>query len=266
MNLRSRFKLERKYVPLSLTTLNQSWVDVDWGINQFPDGQIQFKLLDTKDRSGSYRLTCSIINSVDLDLFMQMASTLHFEEVIIKYMYGARSDKNVAGDHAVCNVATMMSCMFVRELHDSKITVWNPHCNISSLIRQYIPVPQELYELAFSGVVYPDQGAFNRMGHLFPNIPAIICNKQRDQESGNIIHHEVPALAKDVEYLIVDDLCDGGRTFINIAQANPQSTFSLYVTHGVFSQGLDELKKHFKRIWASNSYPGNEEVKEWCKE
>jgi len=46
--------------------------------------------------------------------------------------------------------------------------------------------------------------------------------------------------------LIIDDICDGGRTFIEITklllQAGVESV-SLHVSHGLFSQGIDVLKE-----------------------
>jgi ribose-phosphate pyrophosphokinase len=56
--------------------------------------------------------------------------------------------------------------------------------------------------------------------------------------------------------LIVDDICDGGGTFIGIAKALPKDVKKyLYVTHGIFSKGLRELTGHFEHIYTTNSYP-----------
>ena len=47
--------------------------------------------------------------------------------------------------------------------------------------------------------------------------------------------------------LIVDDICDGGGTFIPLAKKLKNAgakTVTLYVTHGIFSKGLDPLKEH----------------------
>jgi len=43
----------------------------------------------------------------------------------------------------------------------------------------------------------------------------------------------------------VDDICDGGRTFIESAgllrEAYPEADIHLYVSHGIFSKGTDVL-------------------------
>jgi ribose-phosphate pyrophosphokinase len=59
--------------------------------------------------------------------------------------------------------------------------------------------------------------------------------------------------------VIVDDICDGGRTFLEIAKTIRSerniSILKIYlvVTHGIFSAGFDELKKHFDGIYCTNS-------------
>jgi len=66
---------------------------------------------------------------------------------------------------------------------------------------------------------------------------------------------------KDI--IIIDDICDGGGTFINIAKEinnefkrfqNRQGKIYLIVTHGIFSKGFDELKQYFDGIYCTNSY------------
>jgi len=56
--------------------------------------------------------------------------------------------------------------------------------------------------------------------------------------------------------LIVDDICDGGGTFMGLAeklQEKQAGHLFLAVSHGIFSQGLSELQKHFKQIFCTNS-------------
>lgn len=58
-------------------------------------------------------------------------------------------------------------------------------------------------------------------------------------------------------YLIVDDICDGGRTFIELAKvlrsgATRHNKISLYVTHGIFSAGLDVFTGFIDKIYVVN--------------
>ena len=57
--------------------------------------------------------------------------------------------------------------------------------------------------------------------------------------------------------LIVDDICDGGRTFTDLAKKlNDKGAKELYlfVSHGIFSKGYDELLGHFNVIGTTNSF------------
>lgn len=68
-------------------------------------------------------------------------------------------------------------------------------------------------------------------------------------------------------FFILDDICDGGRTFIEIAKAikmkqslssavHPENHGKIYlvVTHGIFSAGLKPLNEYFDGIYTTNSY------------
>jgi ribose-phosphate pyrophosphokinase len=85
----------------------------------------------------------------------------------------------------------------------------------------------------------------------------IKCDKVRNMATGQLSNFEV--FSKDLmgtNCLIVDDICDGGRTFIGVAdelKKKNAGNIYLFVTHGIFSNGLDELKKHFTRIYTTNS-------------
>jgi ribose-phosphate pyrophosphokinase len=62
----------------------------------------------------------------------------------------------------------------------------------------------------------------------------------------------------DKDLFIVDDICDGGGTFINIARIikeNEQFKGRIYliVTHGIFSRGFEDLAEYFNGIYTTNS-------------
>ena len=58
--------------------------------------------------------------------------------------------------------------------------------------------------------------------------------------------------------LIVDDICDGGATFIELGKLlkehYPNNTLFLVVTHGFFTKGLSELAKYYDGILCKNNY------------
>ncbi|MNQ12726.1 ribose-phosphate pyrophosphokinase [compost metagenome] len=57
--------------------------------------------------------------------------------------------------------------------------------------------------------------------------------------------------------LVVDDICDGGRTFTELAKVLKQydlGSLSLYITHGIFSAGVEVLTNVFDKVYTMNTY------------
>lgn len=123
----------------------------------------------------------------------------------------------------------------------------------------YAKLPDDV----FNGkcIVFPDKGSVERniglyIGH---DLGYIVCGKHRDPETGKLSGFEI----KENEYrdgtpmLVYDDLCDGGGTFIGIAdilkQLNPPS-ISLAVTHAIQLEGIQKVAEAYDEVWISNSF------------
>ena len=119
-------------------------------------------------------------------------------------------------------------------------------------------------------LISPDAGASKKISKLAEKLKytgdILICSKERDTE-GNLTKTIIPGLnTLDIrkDCIIIDDICDGGRTFINIVKAikenhdqissKDRGKFYLIVTHGIFSAGFEELNKYFDAIYCTNSY------------
>lgn len=105
-------------------------------------------------------------------------------------------------------------------------------------------------------LISPDAGAYkntHKTAQLL-NADLVPANKTRiDGAPDTIIQGDVAGR----DCLIVDDLADGGRTFIGLAEKikeNGANKVFLYVTHGVFSNGLEVLKPHFEKVFCTDSY------------
>ncbi len=135
-------------------------------------------------------------------------------------------------------------------------------------------------------VLFPDAGAAKRyaigesvgyvavarggqMMDLSVNIPthALNCKKMRDATTGELLRFAVPT-AEELAgrpTLIIDDICDGGGTFIGISkEIGPVGgiKLGLYVTHGIFSKGLPLLWVYFNQIYTTDSFaPRTSEAK-----
>lgn len=103
-------------------------------------------------------------------------------------------------------------------------------------------------------LIAPDKGAFAKFerSELYSSKPSIYLTKTR--KDGKVEYEDLsPESLEGYETaLVIDDICDGGATFIALAEkvhkANPDIELQLYVTHGIFSKGLLELKKHYSKI------------------
>ena len=93
-------------------------------------------------------------------------------------------------------------------------------------------------------VVQPDAGAKDRsniFAELF-NKDILVLDKTRTQ---NGITQKIVKYIDAENYVIYDDICDGGGTFIQayncIKERNKNAKVYLVVSHGIFSKGLEVL-------------------------
>lgn len=101
-------------------------------------------------------------------------------------------------------------------------------------------------------LIAPDKGAVVKN----PNA-VIICDKVRDVETGRITGLKIISNTLNdckSKFLVVDDICEGGRTFIEFAklfhrEVNLNADLELYVTHGIFSNNaIEKLFHHYTKI------------------
>lgn len=115
-------------------------------------------------------------------------------------------------------------------------------------------------------ILAPDAGAYKKIFKLTKDLGfkgrVEVANKYRNPINGDI---EVRISADDFdgkEVLIIDDICVGGRTFIELAKqlvTKNVGNLHLAVSHGIFSNGYAELEKHFQHIFTTNSIRDNYE-------
>lgn len=115
-------------------------------------------------------------------------------------------------------------------------------------------------------VVAPDKGAKEKAAKCRTQLKALTlleASKVRDAKTGRITSTELPPTAKIVvpgqDVLIVDDICDGGGTFLPLAEALKAAgarEVHLYVTHGIFSKGLGVFSGYIDKIFCYHTVGG----------
>jgi ribose-phosphate pyrophosphokinase len=114
-------------------------------------------------------------------------------------------------------------------------------------------------------LVSPDDGASKKteaLQHYMMmrkswRLRIIQCKKKRDPVSGKLTDFIISdGNPMKRHCVIVDDICDGGGTFLGLDKVLKEagaSKTSLLVTHGLFTQGTEKLTKVFDNVICTDS-------------
>ena len=158
----------------------------------------------------------------------------------------------------------------VEDPHSDVATALIKNCRVRTMASCIRGVPAVMEYANQDGVllISPDAGANKKVGEvarLLCRSSFIRADKERDCRTGEITNTRVwcNGQLEPHKCLIVDDICDGGRTFIELGkklkQAGAQEV-ALYVTHGIFSKGLDVFAGSIDHIFAQNTLSGERQV------
>lgn len=248
---------------INLTDLEKS--DLKYNIITFPDGEKHLKLA-TINRKDSVEVICRITCSDDLFILMQLSDILNRQEVNveslnIRYLMGMRCDRLFSLDESfTLKIVTDV----INSFHAGEVHIIEPHSDCTGrLIKEcyeeypmYNMVDQMLEDYV---ICYPDKGAQERYSYNCSQY--ICCEKQRDITTGNLLQFSIAKSKVEPcpgKIVVVDDLCDGGGTFLGIAELlkntfNPESLV-LVITHAVQLEGLKRVAEVYDQVYITNSY------------
>lgn len=120
-----------------------------------------------------------------------------------------------------------------------------------------------VFDKDITGIIAADKGGVTRASlfgtTFYEGCEFIKCEKSRVFNSGKIAEYDVPDDIPNGKYLVVDDICDGGATFIALADAihekNKNVELQLYVSHGIFARGYHELEQRYSKFYTTDSFP-----------
>ena len=257
--------------------------DIKYKISQFPDGQQTIDLQDDWSSIREYTdpvMIKSRLNSFrDLELIIcatQAVRNVKSDKEIqlyVPYFLGSRSDRKFV--EGGVNYLKQVICPIINRQNYSKVITLDPHSDVlEACLNNYRKISNvQLAKEAISDIdnkdgaqdrtmiVSPDAGALKKIYDIaktFGIKNVVTAGKVRDIITGNIVKTELPQMNLDgIEQIVIfDDICDGGRTFIELAKVIREQTdkpIYLVVTHGIFSAGLLELSKHFNGVYSTNS-------------
>jgi ribose-phosphate pyrophosphokinase len=271
---------------LNLTDNEKS--DIKFQISKFPDGQQSVTItdcrhvLDISQIAGHPVTIKSRLNSFkDLELIIcttQALRELRIKEIhlYVPYFVGARSDRKFV--QGSTNYLKNVICPIINSQNFETVKVIDAHSDVlEACLNNYIKEDNHrLVKFALPLIdnkdgaqkrvvlVSPDAGAYKKIfdvAQRFGIENVVTASKHRDIQTGKITHTEIPNIeqyGEDHKFVIVDDICDGGRTFTELAKEirkhNTLSEIHLIVTHGIFSAGLKPLNQEFTSIFCTNSY------------
>lgn len=254
--------------------IKQHWIN-------FSDGASNVRLDEFKENKDVIRdVTVTVLPTTPVDNILwelvQVFSALRswYEHVRIHlhmpYLPNARADRQFEDN--MSSPLHEFLCFVYSFLEPETIFIVDPHSDVYTQYPNYenriMVKPQyqcfkevvDLDKREEFWVVAPDKGATQKtlelINHLTQQqykVMMIQCDKVRDVSTGQITDFYVPGVElRNRRAIIVDDICDGGGTFIPIAKKLKEqgaSRVDLYVTHGIFSKGLDLFKDHFNQIY-----------------
>jgi len=191
-------------------------------------------------------------------------------DLVMPYIPYARQDRVCVNGESF---SLKVFANLINSLKFDNVFVLDAHSGISpALIDGCVNISNENYvERAIADIrgvinkivlVSPDSGANKKSNELFEKAAyfksLVKCDKKRDVSNGKLSGFEV--FCDDLggaPCMIVDDICDGGGTFVGIAKELKKKNAGdiyLFVSHGIFSKGFDELAQYFKKIYTTNSF------------
>ncbi len=250
----------------------------------FNGGEPHIKLKDLHSSFYPLTITCRIKSFNDLGLLLVAVDAIkrvgftNEIHLFMPYAPGARQDRVMVNGESL---TSKVYADIINSLNLASVSIFDPHSDvISALIdnckvidnHEFVENCLDFSEPCEFNIVSPDAGANKKVTSLCKYLShyhkedifnIIKCDKTRDVSTGKLTGFEVyPNSGLDgiAPVYIVDDICDGGGTFIGLAkELKKKGAGDLYliVSHGIFSKGFKELRKYFKGIYTTDSWRSN---------
>lgn len=260
--------------------------DTPFSTISFPGGELNVKLTNPHvavERVLIHADLHSPKDTMELILVTDALRRAGVEDIGLSmpYIPYARQDR-------ICNPGESMSlkvfCDLINSQNYFNVFVADPHSEVAvALLNRCIVEEQAgcIVEMIQYGameldpkeilLVSPDAGADKKTQNVAKYVgfkDIIHASKIRDTTNGKITGTEV--YCGDLgnqDLLIVDDICDGGYTFIELAKVLRTKTTGeiyLYITHGIFSKGLGVFDGLIDKVFCYKSFtdvrPDNKNV------
>ena len=235
---------------------------------KFPCGEVGVKLDETLTYGlfdAVVGIRCDFESNDDLIALGQLVDAINVFNpkslsLAMPYFPYARQDRrcNPGEGHALKMIGS-----YINSLNFTHVIVKDAHSTVlSAVVDRLHDLPQEWCAKAlpkFDFLVSPDAGAEKKVfkhAQVVDGGTQVLTAHKRRSPDGKITDVYVPDVDRITgkRVCVVDDLCDGGATFHELGRKlifEAPAELSLYITHGMFTKGLDELLKIYDNIYVS---------------
>jgi len=223
----------------------------------FPDNTSQVWKLGCLDGTECHRVEWEFESEAEIIRLFQLKKLLDTVPVdaklYIHYLPYGRQDKPIKnyqtfGLHVFSEILNLMNF--------NTVVILDPHSHVAlETINNSSPTyPKEQFKKIVqktkpNAFCYPDSSAASKYGTIYciEDYPEVYFNKTREPSTGAITSMEIvngEDIDLDSRVLMIDDICDGGMTFILAAKKLRElgtNYIALFTTHGIYSKGVNFL-------------------------
>ena len=241
----------------------------------YPGGEIRVKVLHPWQIQNAQKavITAKIRCAGGIQALAQLKSVIdhygpvHDTSLYMGYVPYARQDRVCAEGEA--NAIKVFAGQ-INAMEFNKVVTVDNHSDVSTALInnvanmtkedlfENIAIPFEDYDV----FVAPDFGAAKEVQALTIKYDKRFVQgfKKRNPDTGALTgfgHYCPEGELDDLHVLIIDDLCDGGGTFLGLADDikayHLPAELALYVTHGIFSKGTKALTDTFDDVYTTDT-------------
>jgi len=236
----------------------------------FSGGEPHIKIVPDFDTNRKITITHRLNSFNDLGLLCITVDALRRMDVkiidlFIPYFPAARQDRVMIPGEPL---SVKVYADIINSMQLNKVFVFDAHSEVTpallnncTVIPNYTFIKEVLNRIGENvKLISPDGGALKKIykvSEFLGGVEVVECSKSRDVKTGKLSGFKV--YNDDLEgtdCLIVDDICDGGGTFVGLAEElKKKNAGNLYlaVSHGIFNKGFEVLNC-FDGIFTTNSF------------
>jgi ribose-phosphate pyrophosphokinase len=256
--------LDPKFAPF------QNQEEIKFQSFTFSGGEPHIKIVPDFDPNRKVTITHRLNSFNDLGLLCVTVDALRrmdvkIIELFIPYFPAARQDRvMIPGEPLSVKVyADIINAMQLNKVYvfDAHSEVTPALLNNSTVIPNYTFIKEVINRIGSDvKLISPDGGALKKIykvSEFLGGVEVVECSKSRDVKTGKLSGFKVyNDDLEGMDCLIVDDICDGGGTFVGLAEElKKKNAGKLYlaVSHGIFNKGFEVLNC-FDGIFTTNSF------------